>query len=58
MESTNIIKQKDPIRAEIERQVSEYLSRGGKIKQAPSEVRQGDEARVKSFLHNYGEGGE
>lgn len=48
------IKVKDPIRAEIERQVSEYLSRGGKIKQAPSEVRQGDEARVKSFLYRYG----
>lgn len=53
MESTNIIKQKDPLRAEIERQVSEYLSRGGKINQAPPEVRQGDEARVKSFLYNY-----
>ncbi|WP_373089325.1 hypothetical protein [Zhongshania sp.] len=53
------IKVKDPIRAEIEAQVAEYLSRGGKIKQAPSEVRQGDEARVKSFLHNYeGKGNE
>ncbi|WP_373093010.1 hypothetical protein [Zhongshania sp.] len=49
------IKVKDPIRAQIEAQVAEYLARGGKVKTVPSECRQDDKARVKSFLYNYGD---
>lgn len=47
------ITQRDPIRAEIEAQVAEYLKNGGEVKTVPSECRQDDKARVKSFLYNY-----
>lgn len=52
------IKVKDPIRAEIEAQIAEYLKNGGKVKTVPAECRQDDKARVKSFLYRYEEGGE
>ncbi len=48
------IKVKDPIRAQIEAQVAEYLKNGREVKTVPSECRQDDKARVKSFLYRYG----
>ncbi|WP_373092996.1 hypothetical protein, partial [Zhongshania sp.] len=45
-------------RAQIEAQVAEYLEKGGEVKTVPAECRQDDNARVKSFLYRYEEGGE
>ncbi|WP_373092899.1 hypothetical protein [Zhongshania sp.] len=52
------ITQRDPLRAQIEAQVAEYLEKGGEVKTVPAECRQDDNARVKSFLYRYEEGGE
>ncbi len=47
------IKVKDPIRAEIEAQVAEYLAKGGEIKRAEPDARLSDQGRIAAHLRGY-----
>ena len=47
------ITHRDPLRAEIEAQVAEYLAKGGEIKRAEPDARLSDQGRIAAHLRGY-----